>query len=108
MRPSLTDCVLAAALLAALTQAASAADLARPLTADANTIALLRFDETKGTVAKDASKNGYDATFEKAPRNPEWYKHGRFGGCLLFDGSNPDQNKDKQGDADALIWPKAR
>jgi len=77
-----------------------------PLEPDPHTIALLHLDETKGTLAKDASPNGNDARLEAPPRQPVWCPHGRIGGCLLFDGRNPDENGDKQGDADGLYWPK--
>ena len=71
---------------------------------DEQTVALLRFDETEGTVAADASGNHYDAKFEPMPRDPKWHKEGRFGGCLEFDGTNADENGDGKGDADSLIW----
>ena len=99
-------CCAALCTGALLGAAEPAADMAKAPLADANTISLLHLDETEGTVVKDAAGKGNDATFDKAPRTPEWYAHGRFGGCLLFDGNNADADGDKQGDADSLIWPK--
>ena len=60
----------------------------------------------QGPAAKDASGRGCHAWFEKAPNDPKWYKYGRFGGCLAFDGESKDENGDKKGDADGLIWEK--
>ena len=77
-----------------------------PLEPDAHTIALLHLDEADGTVAKDASPSRKDAQLEAPPHRPVWYPHGRIGGCLLFDGRNPDENDDGHGDADGLHWPK--
>ena len=79
---------------------------AKPPVVDKHTIALLHFDEKEGTEAKDASPNGFHAKLEKAPNDPEWHAKGRFGGCLKFDGDNPDKNGDKRGDADGLRWLK--
>jgi len=78
----------------------------RPLTADESTIALLHLDDAEGTVAKDASPNGHHAIFERSPRQPVWYPHGRVGDCLLFDGRNADDDGDRLGDADGLILPE--
>ena len=77
-----------------------------PPAADKHTIGLLRFDQEQGTVVKDASGHGHQARLEKTPNEPRWYKYGRFGGCLAFDGRNPDENGDKKGDADGLVWQK--
>ena len=100
-------CSLAFGIFACLAGSfALAAEEPRPPKADEHTISLLHFDEMTGTVAKDASGKGNDVKFEEPPRDPEWYKHGRFGGCLLFDGKNADKDGDKQGDADGMIWPK--
>ena len=79
---------------------------AAPLTADANTVALFRFDEKTGAQARDASGRNHHATLQKPPNDPQWHAKGRYGGCLAFDGLNPDANKDKTGDADGLFLPQ--
>ena len=74
-----------------------------PPQADKNTLLLLHFDEGQGVVAKDSSGQGSHARFKKAPQDPEWFRHGRFGGCVVLDGRCEDENGDKRGDADGLI-----
>jgi hypothetical protein len=88
-----------------IVQEVSAPKPPRPLTADEATIALFHLDDEEGTVAKDASANSHHAKFEKSPRQPVWYPHGRVGGCLLFDGRNADIDGDQLGDADGMILP---
>ena len=97
-------CALALCVCAGLTRPALAQQESGPPKADANTIALLRFDETQGVIAKDASGHGHRAGFKKAPQEPKWYKYGRFGGCIALDGVNADKDGNKQGDADGLVW----
>ena len=99
-------CGCAIMIAACLTGSTWAAEAAAPPTVDADTVALLHFDEMKGEVAGDASGNNYHARFDKWPGNPEWYRHGRFGGCLVFDGINTDGAGDGKGDADCLFWMK--
>ena len=52
-------------------------------TADANTIALYRFDEGTGTTFLDASGNGHDGTLTGAS-----WTTGLMGSAASFDGSN--------------------
>ena len=75
-----------------------------PPQSDEHTVALLHFDDMQGEVARDSAAGKHDAMLETWPGNPEWYEHGRFGGCLSFDGINQDGGGDGRGDADGLIW----
>ena len=93
-------------LIAIVARAGIGGEGARPRSVDEHTVALLHFDETQGSVARDASPQGHHAQFEKAPREPKWHEHGRFGGCLVLDGANADGNGDGQGDADGMVWTK--
>ncbi len=52
--------------------------------ADASLVGWWPLDEGSGTVAKDASGNGYDGTFKG---EPQWAA-GRFGSALAFDGKD--------------------
>ena len=52
-----------------------------PFPADEHTLLLYHFDEGQGTVAKDASRFGYDGEI----RGAQWTT-GRFGKALHFDG----------------------
>jgi WD40 repeat protein/serine/threonine protein kinase len=48
-----------------------------------NPIAWWKFDETSGSVAKDASGKGYDSVALYG--QPIWEADGKFGGCINFD-----------------------
>ena len=50
---------------------------------DPNLVAWWTFDEGSGTLAKDSSGNGNDASFQVAP---QWVSAGKLGGALSFDG----------------------
>ena len=93
-------------LLSGSLHAAAPPDEAAPFKPDENTLLLLHFDETEGTEAKDASAKGLVAKFDKAPNDPEWYEHGRFGGCVALDGEPKDEGADKKADADGMIARK--
>ncbi|MDP6112222.1 MAG: PQQ-binding-like beta-propeller repeat protein [Planctomycetota bacterium] len=79
---------------------------ARAFQNDENTLLLLHFDEQKGDKAHDSSGKGNHALFRKKPYDAEWHEHGRFGGGLLLDGTNKDEDGDKRGDADGMVLPK--
>ena len=96
--------VLLACLI--LCWSARAAETEGPFKPDENTLLLLHFDETEGAEAKDASAKGLVAKFDKAPNDPEWYKHGRFRGCVALDGEPKDEAADKKADADGMTVQK--
>jgi outer membrane protein assembly factor BamB len=82
------------------------AEDARPFQNDKHTLVLLHFDERDGEKAMDSSGNENHALFRKEPHDAEWCEYGRFGGGLILDGTNKDENGDKRGDADGLVLPK--
>ena len=54
-----------------------------PFQSDGHTLLLYHFDEGQGSVAKDASRFGYDGEV----RGAQW-ETGKFGGALAFDGQD--------------------
>lgn len=54
-----------------------------PFQPDEHTLLLYHFDEGQGSVAKDASRQGYDGEV----RGARW-EAGKFGGALAFDGQD--------------------
>lgn len=54
-----------------------------PFQPDEHTLLLYHFDEGQGSVAKDASRKGYDGEV----RGARW-EAGKFGGALAFDGQD--------------------
>ncbi len=54
-------------------------------TPDVNTVALWHFDEGSGTTISDMSGNGNHGILSNSTA---WFSDGKFGNCILFDGTN--------------------